>query len=971
VPDKASREAERAARRQRMIERSESKPSGSYRPWIAAGVRGASGLVPGGPWGALAGGAGEVGAELIEGKSPKDLNWAQVGTQTALGAVPFGKAASVGRGLAKGAVMGGVGAVATQQADRGLHIPDRRDLPGIAIGTGMGGAGGAVSGYLSRLGLDREKIPTPDPTNRPAPPSTVTDGVIPHGPAEPPTLDQVRRATLAELREYRANPDSFTPQRAQALGDNLTKHVGTPNALEAAREIYTKVGASKGKPLDTVERMFDDAADVSDDQHFKQAVAEQPWNRVKQPERSPGLSGYQAEKLRQTGIGSVDEVGNRGKYFNRAEEEQPVAPVEKVKPQKKMKFGQQKQKVKDVKTKNFGEQVAEPEVVTPPVVAPKAPQMSPVGIPDVADPSRPYAKVSDSDVKFLSEQGDQAAAKELALRRPTLAGRLKDDTGAVGDVAGARAGRAELSPEDTLKALREGIDPEVAKKWFRDKKGRDPYFNDDDPVGLMMKEMFSTTKIKKPADTTNDHFSAIGHAFDELPFGAKEGEEVPFSDALRIRAAKYGLEPPPGSTLLREMMRQSDDPNKAHWYELGGLAEKRPPLSQRLMDETGEVSWGAPKRPLEEGADLPAQGSLLKSEKNYPGFAPQFRDWVNGRRASKVEGLLKKGEFKDLDEKGIDGIFEFQKGMRDGRYKDVGSYFDAKHDEAQNAGIHLGFKENYLPQLWDNSAEEVFEAGRKLGLKPKFALPSILENYEKGIAFGLKPKFQSISDLVGWYEQTANKAIADRQFFDHLQNEGLILPKSKAPANGSWASLDPDHFPIQKFQAKGKEFQGVLMAPKDVADTVNNYLREPQNRVLDWTANASSISKNYAMSSGIPGTGINAHGFNIMARNVMARGLKGGAEMAKYMVSPKSASKELAKQLPTAPQAMKNGLTLSVEGFEMGEKNLQNMVKNIGLKGKFADNALMDFHMKYFEKPLFHEIIPALKLKHYNSMLQS
>jgi len=359
--------------------------------------------------------------------------------------------------------------------------------------------------------------------------------------------------------------------------------------------------------------------------------------------------------------------------------------------------------------------------------------------------------------------------------------------------------------------------------------------------------------------------------------------------------------------------------------------------------------------------------SLKRADAHTPGFAGKFGDWVNGRRATRAEGMLKAKEFKDLDAQGIEGIKQFQAGIRTGKYADVQKYFDEKHVQVEQSGIRLGFKENYLPQLWENSADEVFAAARKLGLKPRFTLQSVLENYQAGINVGLKPKFKSISDLVGWYEKTANKAMVDRQFFDYLKQNNLIQPKSKAPANGTWEALDPDHFPIQKFQAKGKEFQGVLMAPKEIAGNINNYLREPQNRVLDWTSDAASLSKNYAMSAGIPGTGINAHGFNILARNIMGKGLlKGGTEMAGYMVNPKSAARDLEGLMQTAPAAMKNGLTLTTEGFELGQNNLKELVSSLGGKGKITDNRILDFHTKYFEKPLFHEIIPALKLKYYN-----
>ena len=271
--------------------------------------------------------------------------------------------------------------------------------------------------------------------------------------------------------------------------------------------------------------------------------------------------------------------------------------------------------------------------------------------------------------------------------------------------------------------------------------------------------------------------------------------------------------------------------------------------------------------------------------------------------------------------------FKFQAGIRDGRLKDVSDYFEGKFKTLTDAGVRLGYRENYLPQLWEDDPDKVFETFRRLGLKPSFSLERVLENYQAGIREGLKPKFKDIGDLIGWYEGRANKAMADRAFFDHLMETGQVLPKGKAPSH--WKTLDPDHFPVQKFRTKtaGKEtvYEGALAAPKEVATKINNYLGEA-NPLLEGAAKFASLSKNFAMSAGVPFTGINAHGFNIMARTIIGNPRE-ALRVGKYLINPKSAARDLEVSLKTAPWAVRKGLTLTTEGHEIGTIGSTNLGK--------------------------------------------
>jgi hypothetical protein len=479
------------------------------------------------------------------------------------------------------------------------------------------------------------------------------------------------------------------------------------------------------------------------------------------------------------------------------------------------------------------------------------------------------------------------------------------------------------------------------------------------------------SRIQQQPELANNKMvqETIKQAKADRPFSESRDEDLQYLSKMGVKGAQRELEiraKAKGGFHINEDMSTPDvDPTQP----------VRPSIGDRVKDETGSVNLKDIFDAAGEAKDKLA-GLFKVADKPDNPFMANYRDWVNNRKATTIEGIIKKKEFKDLDSKGLDGIFEFQSGARDGKFADVAKYFDDKFSQLNSAGVKVGFKENYLPQLWENPKADVIDMQRRLGLKPKFTLPSVLENYQVGIALGLKPKFKNVSELVGWYEKTANKSLADRQFFDWLKDNQLIQPKGRAAPN--WKTLDPDHFPINKFKGVKKEYTGVLQAPPEIASVINNYLRDPAEvggGVLQAIADGASLSKNFVLSAGIPLTGINAHGANILARNMMARGvLKGGVEAAKYLVMPKKAGNWIDENLASAASAVKEGLTLTTEDHTMDGSStdlLRNNRVGQAIAGTKAGNAvekLLATHGKLFEDPLFKNVIPALKLKHFNQV---
>lgn len=335
----------------------------------------------------------------------------------------------------------------------------------------------------------------------------------------------------------------------------------------------------------------------------------------------------------------------------------------------------------------------------------------------------------------------------------------------------------------------------------------------------------------------------------------------------------------------------------------------------------------------------------------------KFAEWVNTRRASTVEGILKGREFSDLDKKGMQGVFEFQAGNKSPRYAELRKYFDNKYEIMQKEGVRFNYKKDYLTQIWKEPEETVDKVFRSLGTKPGFTLDSIIKNYEEGISAGLTPKYNKISDIVSSYERATNKAIADHQFFRYLVNDNLIMRANAAPRD--WITLNPDRFPRTSVSTPLGNYTGTYKAPPEYGNMINNYLNDANFKWLEKVADATSVIKNRVLSFGIPGTAINAHGFNILARNVFSskNPVRGAITGIEYMINPAAAAKKMDITLKRAPDAIKNGLTLSTNEFK------SVMEEPAGFRSQFGD-----MWNKLFERGLFEKMLPSLKLQKYEEV---
>lgn len=431
-----------------------------------------------------------------------------------------------------------------------------------------------------------------------------------------------------------------------------------------------------------------------------------------------------------------------------------------------------------------------------------------------------------------------------------------------------------------------------------------------------------------------------------------------------------------------------------------GITDASQPLDPHTVEEPPSNQPPSNQPPPQVPSTSPPSGPpttppYTPPPPSKPGSRPgiKFKEWVNSLRAAPVQQMVASRKVDpSLDAMGIQGILDYQADPSSHpSFRGIKSYFDNRHNELRNAGVDFGYKENYLPQMWQDPPHVVNQIlGRSLGLRPGFTMKSILANYEEGISKGLTPKFTKMSDLVGFYEGKSQKLLAHRKFFNHLQDDDLIRSSINSPRG--WQELH--NFPITRF-SETDPVSGVVtkhehvkfMAPPEVARKINNYLVDDSHSPLAKFGKFNNWSKNLVISSGIPNTGLNAHGVSTgFRRALLGKGIKSTIQ---DLTHPDTAWARLSAKLDEAPKAMiEGGLTLGVEDHifkgtspnlreSMSAAGAQDLAKDVkaylsspDLKGVFRGtkrgfDILNAAHTKLFDEPLFQKVLPAWKLEHY------
>lgn len=369
---------------------------------------------------------------------------------------------------------------------------------------------------------------------------------------------------------------------------------------------------------------------------------------------------------------------------------------------------------------------------------------------------------------------------------------------------------------------------------------------------------------------------------------------------------------------------------------------------------------------------------------------PFLKSYVDKRNSADMVREMVGRKLGALKEQGWNAVETYQGGDRTGMLADVEKML--KEDWIQRAivGDTSGFKQNYLPQIWENNPENIqkvfglkktpklapeiagLDPKRRAGIRPSFTKKSTFVDYASGKAVGMNPKYDNIVDIVADHMVASNKFQADKSLLNFLKANKLIAKNgSRAAREGGFQIVEG----LPGVRIKGKKGSGLVnyAAHPDVAAYLNNYFKSP-DPAWKWLGNWSNLFKNISMGAGIPETIINAHGFNIGKRAFDARGMKGAWDYLTTGIT-KGGAKEGYEQVFNNPGNVKTLLDLSKRGY-VG--NIAEDFRHIGGKTglEFGEQLRNDpsrlkrglgqvegWLSEHIERPLFGYKLPATKAK--------
>ena len=296
-------------------------------------------------------------------------------------------------------------------------------------------------------------------------------------------------------------------------------------------------------------------------------------------------------------------------------------------------------------------------------------------------------------------------------------------------------------------------------------------------------------------------------------------------------------------------------------------------------------------RAAESIAPIKHQNEAVKSS---------FKTWTRELLVGEEEANKQLSKVPQLADN-FDTILKYEKGENTKYSETLKKEFDALFKKAGEKGVKLNYRENYVPQVYQNTAEEVkismsrfmkdqgvqdellqgYLAGieelpdtisKRLKLNPFFSKERAFPNYQTAIKYGLTPKYTEPAQLIAHYDAELNKTVANRKFVDDLLAKGQIATVEKAGEN--WESLS------LPFSPKG------YYAPPELAKMLNGMFRNEEllgttETIFKGASSLSRTMQEVVLSAGVPKTNINFFAIGQLVKNLTAGEFKSAASFVR------------------------------------------------------------------------------------------
>ena len=349
-----------------------------------------------------------------------------------------------------------------------------------------------------------------------------------------------------------------------------------------------------------------------------------------------------------------------------------------------------------------------------------------------------------------------------------------------------------------------------------------------------------------------------------------------------------------------------------------------------------------------------------------------FNNWNKKIQKGSIRADKEAKEFTNIPiTDGIDTILKYEAGEDTKYSKDIKEKFDALRDEAQTRGVDLGFRENYLPHVYNENAKEIGEKIRKyltdkgltedqitayengemlpesitkaLKINPFFSKERVFPTYKVAMEYGLTPKYTNVAQLVGHYVEELETIVANNELVTELEQAGKILPFEDAPI----LKWDMVNLPFSK---KG------YMAPPNVARVINGLFGKQEPTLWTYMAKLSKKMQEIKLSAGLPYTTVNFFAIGQLVKEITAGNFKATNAFFRANFDRKSMS-WLEENRNYIYMMAKQGINLreTIDSWENLYNNLSD-IKGIGNKsGEIFDRA--------FNKKTFMSFMPMMQIQ--------
>jgi len=351
-------------------------------------------------------------------------------------------------------------------------------------------------------------------------------------------------------------------------------------------------------------------------------------------------------------------------------------------------------------------------------------------------------------------------------------------------------------------------------------------------------------------------------------------------------------------------------------------------------------------------------------------FQNIYKTWVGKKEAAKTRGYL---EGSKAQQGGEELIKEIENGIVSPKTARFKAQTDQLYKQAKEAGVDMGYLDNYITHIWEQPQEEVAQIYAQSRGKFGFSKERKLPTYEEGIKLGLTPKYGDTRQIIAEYAQKLHESIANVEMVNSLKKEGLLLPASVGSKQLGFSPITAPGIgqSISK-GADGATVIGQYYAPDEIAQTINRVF-SPQDsgklgKFLGATAKVSGTIQDVTLSGGIPKTAVNSFGLanatkEILSGRIVAP-LKSMIRSSSGVYSKKFAQENVGQIIKMQERGIPVNTELDVAS--LGENGFLQKALTGGDVG--AWNTTKSVWNKTINEPTFKRFMPQLQIHLFNDI---